>query len=104
MVGAEWDQGQVPGALDGSRQGALVLRADTGLPAGLDLPAVGHISAESVGVLVVDELDVIYAKAADLSTAVVSGPAAPAAESSAAATARPSTATRPSAATARPSA
>ena len=104
MVGAEWDQGQVPGALDGSRQGALVLRADTGLPAGLDLPAVGHISAESVGVLVVDELDVIYAKAADLSTAVVSGPAAPAAESSAAATtARPSTAARPSAAT-RPSA
>ena len=87
MVWAKWDQGQMPCALDGGCQGALVLRADTGLSSGLYLPAVGHVPAEAVGVLVVDVLYVVNAEAADLPTAVVSGPAPSAAESSA----RPST-------------
>jgi hypothetical protein len=73
----------MPGALDGSCQGTLVFGADTGLAPGLDLPAVGHVSAEPIGILVVNELDVIDAEAADLSTAVVARSAAPAAESAA---------------------
>ena len=84
MVRAEWDQGQMPGALDSGRQHALAFRANTGLAARLDLPAVGHVPAEPVDVLVVDVLDAVYAEAADLPPAVVPGPAASSAESSAA--------------------
>ena len=83
MVRAEWDQGQVPGALDGGRKSALMLGAHTGLAPGLDLPPVRHVPAEPIGVFVVDVLDVIDAESAYLSTAVVARSAAPAAEPSA---------------------
>ena len=83
MVGAERNEGEVPGALDGGRKRALVLGAYAGLAPGLYLPAVGHVSPEAVGVLVVYVFDVIYAEPANLAAGVVSGPAAPAAEASA---------------------
>ena len=80
MVRAERNQGQMPGALDGGRKSALMLGAHTGLAPGLDLPSVRHVSAEPIGVFVVDVLDMIDAESAYLSTAVVAWSAAPAAE------------------------
>ena len=76
MIGAEWNEREVPRALDCVGESALVLGANAGLPPGLYSPSVGHVTAEALRVLVVDVLDVVNAEPADLPAAVVPGPAA----------------------------
>ena len=95
MVWAEWNESQVPGALNCIRQGTLVLGANARLATGLNLPTIRHVPPEPIGFLVVDVLDVIYAEAADLAPTIVSWPAAAPASETAATAAR--TSSRPTA-------
>ena len=59
-------QSDVAGALDGDLDLSLVLSAGTGHTAGQDLAALADELAELVGILVVDEVDLVCAEDADL--------------------------------------
>ena len=76
MVGAERDEGEVPGALDGGGHRSLMLGAHAGLAARFYLPPVGHVPAKAVGILVVNIFDAVNAEAADLSATVIARPSA----------------------------
>ena len=56
------------GALDGGGQIALVSGAGTGGTAGQDLAALGQVTAELSGVLVVDGGHLVHAESANLLT------------------------------------
>jgi hypothetical protein len=62
---SEWQQGDVPGALDGLAQPALMPRANPGHAARENLAALLHKLRENVGALVVDEVHLLDAKLAD---------------------------------------
>ena len=59
-------QSNVAGALDSDLNLSLVLSAGTGHTAGQDLAALADELAELVGILVVDEVDLVCAENADL--------------------------------------
>src|SRR5581483_7857893 len=79
VVGSVGQERQVPGALHGDGEAALVAGAGAGLPPGLDLAAVRDEAAELERVLVVDVLDLVDAEGADLAAASEAAAAAPAA-------------------------
>ena len=56
MLGGDWEQGQMPGTLDGNGQPALVLGASACFPSILDLAALGQVAAQGGQVLVVYRL------------------------------------------------
>src|SRR5699024_10430444 len=62
-------QGNVARTLDRLGQLALVMRAGAGHAAGQDLAALGHILAQAGSILVVDVLDLIHTKSANLAAA-----------------------------------
>ena len=66
----------MPGPLQGHRKAALVLRAGSRLPPGLDLAPVRQVPAEAPDLLVINMIDLVYAEGADLATWRVSGSAA----------------------------
>ena len=66
LVSHVGQQGDVPCALDGDGQLTLMGSAGTGGTAGQDLAALGQVTAELSGILVVDVLDLIDAEAAYL--------------------------------------
>ena len=65
VVGSVWEQGEVPGTLDGDGQTTLVSRTGARLPSGLDLPAFGDVAAQLERVLVVNTVDLVHAERAD---------------------------------------
>lgn len=69
-------EGEMSSSLDRDRQRALMTRTGAGLPARLDLAPVGDIAAKSPEVLVVDVIDMVHAKAADLAPRIVAAPTA----------------------------
>ena len=58
------------GALDSGGQGSLMTGAGTGHTAGKNLSALGSILAELCNILIVDGIDLVDAKAANLSAAL----------------------------------
>ena len=66
LVSHVGQQGDVPCALDGDGQLTLMGSAGTGGTAGQDLAALGQVTAELSGILVVDVLDLIDAEGTNL--------------------------------------
>ena len=77
MVGTEGHHGQVPRPFDRSRKRSLVLGAHTCLTPSLDFETLGDEPPQPLDILVVNILDVVYAKRAHLSPREVSGTACP---------------------------
>lgn len=65
VLGRERQEGQMAGALERFRQHSLVAGAGSRLPAGLDLAAVGDVTAQPGRFLVVHGLGFVDAKGAD---------------------------------------
>jgi len=65
MLGGDWEQGQVPRALDGNGQPALVPGASACFPSILDLAALGQVAAQSGQVLIVYLLGLFQTECAD---------------------------------------
>jgi hypothetical protein len=74
----EREQGDVAGALDRNRHGALVPRAGAELSSGLDLAALANVAAKAGDILVVHVVDIVRAELADLPAARETAPATPA--------------------------
>jgi hypothetical protein len=67
-IGCEWNQGQVTRALDSTSQAALVSGACACLPTGADLPTLGQITAQHIGIPIGNLPHFIQAKVADFTT------------------------------------
>ena len=80
VIRAEGDKREYAGALDRSRQRALVLRAHPSLAPRLHLVAVRDEATKPANILVVYVLHLVHAECADLAPRIVPGPAAPALE------------------------
>jgi hypothetical protein len=62
----KWQQGDVPGLLDGASQAALVRGANAGEPPGHDLAALGHKPLQQPYVAVRNRVNLLGAELADL--------------------------------------
>jgi hypothetical protein len=70
-LGSVWKERDVTSALQGDTQLTLMPGTRTGLPARLDLRALGEVAPEAVDLLVVDLDGLVGAERADLATASV---------------------------------
>lgn len=74
MLGGNWEQGQVPRALDGNGQTALVFGTSASFPSIFDLAALGQIAAQGGHVLVVYGLGFLQAESAYFAAALWASP------------------------------
>jgi hypothetical protein len=68
LVANVGQQSNLAGTLDGSVQFSLVLSASTGNTAGQDLAALADALSQATGILVVDEINLVCAENANLSS------------------------------------
>ena len=66
LVADERHQGNLTSALDSDGQLSLVTSTGTGYAAGQNLGTLGHVTAQTSNVFVIDAFYVVYAEAADL--------------------------------------
>jgi hypothetical protein len=66
VPGGKWQQGDVPGLLDGAGQAALMRGANAGEPTGHYLASLGHEPLQEADVAVRDGVNFFRAKLADL--------------------------------------
>ena len=77
LIRRKWQQGEMPGPLDGGRQHALVLGAGAGAAAGIDGATARHILLQHADILVIDALCLVRAKLTDTAaTTTATGAAA----------------------------
>ena len=66
MPRGEWQQGDVPGLLDGASETALVRGANASKPARNDLSALGHKALQQANIAVGYRVNLLGAELADL--------------------------------------